>query len=74
MGPIVGIAPALDVVFKTPKIVKHTKKSKQASVKQQKNKLIKRVSWKNPTTQKIISDKLFLNKMRTALERDIANH
>jgi cell division protein FtsI (penicillin-binding protein 3) len=74
MGPIVGIAPALDVVFKTPKIVKHTKKSKQASVKQQKNQLIKRVSWKNPTTQKIISDKLFLNKMRTALERDIANH
>jgi cell division protein FtsI (penicillin-binding protein 3) len=74
MGPIVGIAPALDVVFETPKITKHTKKSKQANMNSQKNKLIKRVSWKNPTTAKKMSDELFLTKMRIALERDIANH
>jgi len=74
MGPIVGIAPALDVVFETPKIVKHTKKFKQKNVKRQENKLIKRVNWQNSATTKNMSDKLFLIKMRTALERDIANH
>ena len=74
MAPIVGIPPALDVVFKTPTIVKHTKKSKQANIKRQKNKLIKSVSWQNPKNTKNMSDKIFLTKIRTALERDIANH
>ncbi len=74
MGPIVGIAPALDVVFETPKIPKHTKKSRQANVKQQENKLIKAVSWKNSTIPKYKSDELFLKKMRKALERDIVNY
>jgi cell division protein FtsI (penicillin-binding protein 3) len=74
MGPIVGIAPALEVVFETPKIPKHTKKPRQANMKQQKNRLVKRVSWKTPAIPKNMSDELFLIKMRKALERDIANY
>jgi hypothetical protein len=74
MGPIVGIGPTLNVEFKTPKITKDTDTPKQVNVKRQKHKLIKRISWQNPTILKKMSNELFLTKMRTVLERDVANH
>ena len=73
MGPVVGIAPALDAVFEIPKITKHKPKSKLENAKPRQSKLLKKANWQKPIATKSMNDEQFIKKMRTVLERNIAN-
>ncbi len=73
MGPIVGIAPALDAVFETPKITKYEPKSKLENAKPRQSALLKKASWQKLIAPKSMNDEQFITKMRTVLERNIVN-
>ncbi|MDE0994006.1 MAG: penicillin-binding protein 2, partial [Rhodospirillales bacterium] len=73
MGPVVGIAPALDAVFQTPKITKLKPKPKLENAKLRQSKLLKKANWQKPITPKSMNDEQFITKMRTVLERNNAN-
>lgn len=67
MGPVVGLAPAMNMVFETPPITRYQPKSKRAEAEPKSRKLLKQASWRSKTEQDS-----FLEKMRVALGRDSA--
>jgi cell division protein FtsI (penicillin-binding protein 3) len=73
MGSIVGIAPAFDAVFETPKITKYEPKSKLENAKPRQSALLKKASWQKLIAPKSMNDEQFITKMRTVLERNIVN-
>ena len=73
MGPIVGIAPAFDAVFETPKITKHEPKSKLENAKPRQSTWLKKANWQKLIAPESMNDEQFITKMRTVLERNIVN-
>ncbi len=67
MGPVVGIAPAMNLVFETPPIESNKPNVKRARSAPQPPRLLKQASWRNKSEQDS-----FMKKMRVALGQDSA--
>ncbi|NQV98621.1 MAG: penicillin-binding protein 2 [Rhodospirillales bacterium] len=71
MGPLVGIAPDLQVVFETPVIGKPKAKVREAKAIKKPDPFFKAASWRKPAPANDPDDE-FTRQMRTALGRDLA--
>lgn len=73
MGPLVGIAPDVNVVFETPHIAKPKGKIRKAKATPKSNKLLKKASWTKTKSSKAKADDEFARNMRAVLGQDFAS-
>ncbi len=73
MGPLVGIAPDMNVVFDVPEIEEKKPKIRKAKAAPKRDKFIKKATWvKKQTPKRPADDDEFTRNMRAVLEQGLA--